>query len=327
MRADRLLSILLLLQVHRRLTAGDLARRLEVSARTIHRDMEALSVAGVPVHAERGAGGGWVLAEDYRTDLTGLDAAEVRALVLARSPRLLADLGLGRAGEAALIKLLAALPAARRRDLEEARQRLHVDASGWDRPEEAALALPTLQAAVWRERKLRFTYGRADGSVVERLVDPLGLVAKGRVWYLVAAVEDGQIRTYRASRVREAAVTDEACTRPSDFDLAEYWARAAADFRAGLPRYPATVRVAPEALARARHGRGYTTIEEIGPPDEAGWTELRLNCQTEDEACAYVLGFGARLEVLEPPALRERIIDLAAGVADLYARRGHTAPR
>ena len=153
MRADRLLSILLLLQVHQRMTTRDLAKRLEVSERTIHRDMEALSTAGIPVAAERGTDGGWFLLEEYRTNLTGLNEAEIQALFVKPS-RLLADLGLGKASEAAFIKLLAALPSMYRRDAEYIRQRIHVDMSGWRRSEEAIPCLPTLQEAIWQERKV-----------------------------------------------------------------------------------------------------------------------------------------------------------------------------
>src|SRR5262249_53478914 len=156
------------------------------SERTIHRDMGALGAAGVPVTAERGTGGGWRLIEGYRTNLTGLNAAEIRALFLAKPPRLLADLGLDKAAEAALIKLLAALPSGSRQGAEDIRQRIHVDVPGWGRGAESVPCLPALQEAIWQERRARITYEREDATV-ERLVDPLGLVAKGRVWYLVAA--------------------------------------------------------------------------------------------------------------------------------------------
>ena len=320
MRADRLLSILLLLQVNRRMTARELAGRLEVSQRTIYRDMEALSAAGVPVYAERGAAGGWVLPEAYRTDLTGLGETEIRALFLARPPRLLADLGLDTASDGALVKLLAALPAAQRRDAEYARQRIHIDTSGWNRPEEAVPCLPTLQEAVWRDRQLRLTYGRSDGAAVDRLVDPLGLVAKGSVWYLVAAVA-GEVRTYRVARVQAADIVDQPCVRPRDFDLAAYWAQSSAEFKATLPRYPVTVRVAPAALPLVQRGGAYARVEQIGPPRADGWTELHLLCETEDEACAYVLSFGTQVAIVAPPGLRQRVVDLAARVVEFYAYR------
>ncbi|HEX8186484.1 MAG TPA: YafY family protein, partial [Blastocatellia bacterium] len=218
MRADRLLSIMLLLQVHRRITARELASRLEVSERTIHRDMDALSGAGIPVFAERGSGGGWALMEEYRTNLTGLNKDEIQALFLVNPSRLLADLGLGKASDAALIKLRAALPSVSRDEAEYARQRIYVDLAGWNHSQETIPHLPALQEAIWRERKLRFTYERTGCDGVERLVDPLGLVAKGSAWYLVAAVE-GETRSYRISRVKDVEIMDEPCARPEGFDL------------------------------------------------------------------------------------------------------------
>lgn len=319
MRADRLLSILLLLQVHRRLTARELARRLEVSERTIHRDMEALSAAGIPVVAERGAGGGWMLVENYRTNLTGLNEAEIQALFVASPPRLMADLGLEKASEGALIKLLAALPSMSRRGAEYARQRIYVDTGGWRQPDESYPFLQTIQEAIWQERKLRLTYRRSDGAGVERLVDPLGLVAKGSVWYLVAAVE-GEMRTYRVSRVQNAVLTGEPCVRPPDFDLAAYWVQSTAEYKAHLPRYPATVRVDPDILPRIRSGGHYTSIEREHPPDADGWVRLDMNLEVEENACEYVLSFGSQVEVLEPQSLREKILRLADSILALYNR-------
>jgi predicted DNA-binding transcriptional regulator YafY len=214
MRADRLLSILLLLQAHQRMTARDLAQRLEVSERTILRDMSALGSAGIPVRAERGVGGGWMLLDSYRTTLTGLKEVEIQALFLTRPQRLLADLGLDKAAEVGLLKLLAALPSASRRGAQDISQRIHVDVGGWRRAEEATPQLPILQEAVWQERRLRMVYQRGDESVVERVVDPLGLVAKGSVWYLVAGVE-GEPRSYRVSRVQQASQLEEPCRRKS----------------------------------------------------------------------------------------------------------------
>jgi len=322
-RADRLLSIMLLLQARGRLTARDLAERLEVSERTIHRDMAALSGAGVPVYAERGAGGGWALLDDYRTDLTGLNEAEVQALFLAAPPRLLADLGLRRAGDGALIKLLAALPAMSRRGAEDARERIYVDPSGWRRSEESAPCLPTVQEAVWQGRQLRLTYRKGDETVeaMERLVDPLGLVAKGSVWYLVAAVA-GEPRTYRVSRISAATLCDRPCARPPDFDLAAYWARSSAGFAARLPRYPMTLRVAPDVLPHLADAARSTwaRVENVGLPEADGWSTARVLGETEEEACALVLRFGAGVEVVEPPELRGRVIGLAAGIVDFYAR-------
>ncbi len=320
MRADRLLSILLLLQVHERLTAKELATKLEVSERTIHRDMEALGAAGIPVFAERGTGGGWSLLESYRTNLTGLKETEVQALFLTTPARLLADLGLGKASEAAFIKLLAALPSIYRRDAEYMRQRIHVDLSGWRRSEEAVPFLPTLQDAVWQERRLHLTYQRSDGINVERLVDPLGLVAKGNLWYLVAAI-DGEMRTYRVSRVQDAWLTDERCIRPDRFDLAAYWEQSSVSFVANLPRYPVTVRVNPDTLPRMRYAGRFSRIEHVAEPDADGWVTISILFELEEDACEYVLSFGPQIEVLEPQSLRDKVIELAKRLVEFYANR------
>jgi predicted DNA-binding transcriptional regulator YafY len=317
MRADRLLSILLLLQVHSRLTARELAKRLEVSERTIHRDMEALSIAGVPVMAERGIGGGWCLLEEYRTNLTGLTEAEIQTVFLMQPSRLLADLGLHQASEAALIKLLAALPALSRRSAEYVRQRIHVDTASWHRPDETVPYLPTLQDAIWQERKLQLSYLRNDDTTVERLVDPLGLVAKGSIWYLIASVE-GEMRTYRVSRVQCATMTEQSFVRPPGFDLAAYWEQSSADFKANLPRYAATVRVSPAILSYMRHVSRYARIISAEPPDANGWIQLSMQFDGEHNACEYVLSFGPQIEVLEPPELREKVIQAAEGVVALY---------
>jgi predicted DNA-binding transcriptional regulator YafY len=322
MRADRLLSILLLLQANQRLTARELAKRLEVSERTIHRDMEALGMAGVPVTAERGTGGGWSLLEGYRTNLTGLNEAEILALLLARSSRLLADLGLRQAGEAALIKLLAALPALSRRNAEYARQRLHIDGAGWHEAAEAVPYLLPIQEAIWQERRLSLTYQRGDGTTVERLVDPLGLVAKGSVWYLVAAV-DGDARNYRVSRVQDIQATGEPCTRPPDFNLAAYWEQSTADFKANLPRYLATLRADASIVSYMRVVDRYARVEHASPPDADGWVTLSMLFEEEHNACEYVLRFGAQVEVVEPPALRERVIRTAESIVAFYAQQSH----
>ncbi|HEU5199307.1 MAG TPA: YafY family protein [Ktedonobacterales bacterium] len=319
MRADRLLSILLLLQVHRRITARDLAKRLEVSERTIHRDMEALSVAGVPVVAGRGTGGGWGLLEAYRTNLTGLNEAEIQAIFLSGPPRLLADLGLDKAAQAALIKLLAALPSLSRRNAEEIRQRIYVDAAGWRQPGETIPFLPRLQEAIWLERALRFSYRRGDGSVVERVVEPLGLVAKGSIWYLVAAIE-GEFRSYRVSRVQDATLTDEPFIRPPGFDLAAYWEQATVEFKANLPRYPAVVRADPAILPRMRQESHYTRIQEVGPPEADGWVTVNILFEEEHSAREYVLSFGPQIEVIEPPALREQVLQAAKDIVARYTR-------
>ena len=320
MRADRLLSIVLLLQAHRQLTSRELAGRLEVAERTIHRDMEALSAAGIPVVAERGAGGGWSLLGEYRTNLTGLNEAEVQSLFVTKPPRLLADLKLEKAAERALLKPLAALPSIYRRGAERARQRIYVDVTGWHRPEEAVPLLPVLQEAIWLERKLHFTYQSGVGcNAIERLVDPLGLVAKGSVWYLVAAV-GGEVRSYRVSRVQNAKLMEEPCVCPAGFELAAYWEQSAAKFKANLPRYHATMRARPDIVHRLSFGGRFARIEEMGQRDKGGWVPVSLRFDVEEMACEYALSFGPAIEVVEPESLREKVLEAAKIVAALYTR-------
>jgi predicted DNA-binding transcriptional regulator YafY len=320
MRADRLFSIVLLLQSYRQLTARDLARRLEVSERTIHRDMDALSGAGIPVVAERGTGGGWSLLGEYRTNLTGLNEAEIQSLFVTKPSRLLADLNLEKAAEGALLKLLAALPSVYRRGAEYARQRIHVDVTGWNRAEEAVPLLHLLQEAIWQERRLRMTYDRGECGAVERLVDPLGLVAKGSVWYLVAAV-DQVVRSYRVSRIESAEQLDEPCVRPTDFDLASFWEQSAAQFRAHLPSYRTTVRVRPEIIPRMRYAGRFARVERTGDIDDEGWVQVSLRFDVEEMACEYALSFGTQLEVLEPLELREKVVEAAKSVVAFYTQR------
>ena len=321
MRADRLLSIVLLLQAHRQLTSRALAERLEVSERTIHRDMEALSVSGIPVVAERGASGGWSLLGEYRTNLTGLNEAEIQSLFVTQPPKVLADLRLKKASEGALLKLLAALPSMYRQGAEQARRRIHIDTGGWSRHEEAVPLLPVLQDAIWSERKLRFTYQRGpDCDAVEREVDPLGLVAKGSAWYLVAAV-DGDIRSYRIARISEARVLDEPAAAPAGFDLGSYWQQSTTAFKTALPNYTAKFRVAPDAFLRLRFAGRFARVGEPEQTDEHGWVQVNVGFDVEEMACEYALSFGAKLEVLEPRSLREKVIAAAQEVVEFYGHR------
>ena len=319
MRADRLLSILLLLQVHRRVTARELAKRLEVSERTILRDMDALSGVGVPVVAERGAGGGWSLLESYQTKLTGLSAAEIQSLFLARPPRLMADLGLQHEADAAMIKLQASLPAASRQHADFARQRILVDTRGWRDPAESVACLPILFDALWRERQVRFVYTRVLGEPGERIVHPLGLVAKGSAWYLVARVErpEEDLRTYRLSRIREAAILDQPFASLAGFDLAAYWERSAADFREKLPRYYATFLASRAVMQWVRY-RGWRLEEEIADAADTQSVRIRLRFDAEEEAIQFALSFGGQIEAIEPPELRARVVAGAQAIVERY---------
>jgi predicted DNA-binding transcriptional regulator YafY len=275
-----------------------------------------LSIAGVPVIAERGANGGWSLLEAYRTNLTGLNQAEIQALFLTQ-PRLLTDLGLRQAAEGALVKLLASLPTPQRQDAEFMRARIHVDGAGWKQNVENVPCLPAIQDALWREKKVRLLYERSDQVCVERIADPLGLVAKSGAWYLIAGVE-GEIRTYRISRVQNATILDEPSSRPDGFDLAGYWAQSKVDFQAGLPRYPARFRIATSIFPFFQGMLRYARVEKVEPPDANGWQIVDIVFDVEDEALLYGSGYGGLVEVLEPLDLREKIVDQARALLAVY---------
>jgi len=283
--------------------------------------MEALSAAGFPVFAERGSGGGWMLVEGYRTNLTGLNRDEIQALFITKPLRLLADLGLEKASDAALLKLSAALPSSHRDSAEQARQRIHIDMSGWNRSNESIEFLPAIQEAIWQERKLRLTYQRGgECDPVERLADPLGLVAKGSVWYLVSAV-DGDLRSYRVSNISGIEKTGEPCVRPKGFDLSKFWEESTASFKASLPEYQTTVRVAPDAYPFLRFAGRFARILETGSPDSEGWINVKLRFDVEEMAIGYALSFGAKLEVLEPEILRTKVIEEARNLIGFYENK------
>src|SRR5207302_6302108 len=218
MKATRLLSELMLLQAHGRLSSRELAERLEISERTAHRDMEALSEAGVPVFALRGAQGGWELAKGWRTKVPGLDEAELRGLLMAQ-PSALGDPRLAAAAERAFGKLMAALPGSMREQAESIRARLHIDPSGWRPSSEDISMLPIVQDAVARDVELSFLYTKADGEAASRTVEPLGVVCKQTVWYLVARAPAG-MRTFRISRMSQVVALAVSFKRPANFDLA-----------------------------------------------------------------------------------------------------------
>jgi predicted DNA-binding transcriptional regulator YafY len=317
MKSDRLVSTLMLLQAHGRLTARAVAERLEVSLRTVHRDMESLCAAGVPVYALRGARGGWQLDENWRTRVPGLDRAELEALLLAQ-PRVVGDSRLTRAAERALDKLMAALPPDLRDAAATLRQRLHVDASGWAGVPEDLSLLPVVQDAVSLERRLALRYrpkGRESGL---RTVDPLGLVAKGSAWYLVAHTADG-FRSYRVSRIEDARVLDEAAVRPPGFDLAAWWRSSTEELRRNWTRYEATLHLSPSAARSVTRWRPAVAVEAEDEAD--GWRTLRVPFDDEGQACFVVLGLGAGVDVVEPASLRERA---AAEMRAALARRRRT---
>ena len=319
MRASRLVSLLLLLQARGRATAAELAAELEVSVRTVHRDVEALAESGVPIYADRGPHGGIRLVDGYRTRLTGLTADEAEALFLSGLPGPAAELGLGTVVAAARLKVLAALPGELRGRATRLVERFHLDAAGWFQAGEPVPCLATLAEGVWESRVVDVEYNRGAEAVARRL-EPLGLVLKAGVWYLVAQVS-GQPRTYRVSRVASATLGAEGFDRPPAFDLAAFWTKSSSAYEREAPRVDVTVRVHPDRLDRLRSavgGQAVEAAERLSEPDPDGWTRLRLRLDWPDDVAAQLLAAGSSIEVLDPPAIRDGVTRIARRILDRY---------
>lgn len=318
MRAGRLLSMLILLQLRGRLSAEALAREFEISVRTVYRDMDALSAAGAPVYAERGRNGGFALLDGYRTRLTGLSDEEGQALVLAGAGRAAADLGRGAALSSARLKLMAAMPAGTASGADRTAQRFHLDPEPWYRSAATPATLPDLSRAVWDARRIRIRYRRWQGEV-ERTLDPLGLVMKAGVWYLAAA-ERGSARAYRADNILSLAVLDEAARRPARFELADWWSDWTRDFETRLLSHTAEVRLSAAGLRRLADvsQAAAEVARRDGRPESDGWTHAVIPVEDDPVTTGWMLHLGPEVEVIGPPSLRVAVIAALRAAARLY---------
>ncbi|MGV9307181.1 helix-turn-helix transcriptional regulator [Nonomuraea sp. NPDC003727] len=316
MRASRLLSLLLLLQTRGRMTATELAEELEVSVRTVYRDVEALSAAGVPVYADRGPAGGYQLLDGYRTRLNGLTAAEASSLFLAGLPGPAAELGLAELAANAELKLLAALPPEPRSQAARMRERFHLDVPSWYRNADDVPHLTEVAEAVWDQRPLRMSYQRWGRQVVERVVHPYGLVLKGGSWYMVAAPPGDPPRTYRVSRVLSLETLDGTFEHPQGFDLAEFWRLYAKEFREKMYKAKAVIRVAPGAESLLDYTMSITV--ELPEPDPDGWRTVTVPIESVPHARWLLLRMGASVEVLAPAELRDLMRETVAELGKMY---------
>jgi len=329
MRASRLLSILMVLQTRGRVTAEALAAEFEVSVRTIYRDIEELSAADVPVYADRGPNGGFQLLDGYRTKLTGLSPAEAETLFLAGLPGPAAELGLADVLTAAQLKLTAALPERVRATANRVAARFHLDPVGWFRSADEARLLPAIAKAVWNETCLDVRYKKRGAGSVVRKLQPLGLVLKAGIWYLVARAGDQQ-RTYRVSNFLEMSVGDERFERPKDFDLVRFWTMSSRAYEVGLYRSEAILRVSPSGMPKLDQlGSVVAQVaaETAALPDRDGWVRVVIPIESIDQAAADLIRLGTDAEVLEPAELRWRIAENAQALSALYSRRKMTVPR
>lgn len=320
MRADRLLSLLMLLQTRGQMSARELAEELEVSERTIYRDVIALSVSGVPVYASRGPGGGVRLIDEYRTTLTGLTTEETRALFTMSIPAPLVQLGMDETFKGALLKLSASLPNTRRSDEERTRQRILLDSSWWFQSEQAVPCLQTIQEALFQDRRLRIKV-RWDffSTEFEQDAEPYGLVAKANIWYLVYG-RGGTPHVTRVSQIVEAEILPENFTRPPEFQLDAFWRRWCTEYES-QPPFCTRIRVSREALpmlAEYVGDRARRQLTRTLTPDADGWVTLELPFESLIAARSRLLGLGRAVEVLEPESLRKSLIDFAEQIVAFY---------
>lgn len=330
MRASRLLSVLLLLQSRGRMSAQALAKESGVSVRTILRDIEHLGESGVPVTAERGRTGGFSLLDGWRTRLTGLTSHEAQALFMGGLPGPAKELGLGEALASAQLKLLATLPEGWQHDARRVGARFHLDPVPWYRSAARANHLPAVSGAVWDERRLKVRYESWAG-VVERTLEPLGLVLKAGEWYLVArpgAGRGSEPRTYRLSNILDLVVDDVRFARPAAFDLAAYWAESTARFEREIQRGTAVVRATSRGLKQLR-ATGAAVAAAIDAArlekDRAGRFRVEIPIESVEHAAATLLPLGAEVEVLEPVALRARLVAMAEAVLRAYGASERSA--
>jgi predicted DNA-binding transcriptional regulator YafY len=319
MRASRLLSILLMLQTRGRLTAESLAATFEVSVRTVYRDIEQLSAAGVPVYADRGPGGGFQLLDGFRTKLTGLTENEAESLFLSGLPGPATQLGLADQLMSAQLKITAALPERSRAGAQKTAQRFHLDPVDWFKSPDQARLLPALADAVWNETEIEIAYRRGS-SVATRRLHPLGLVLKAGTWYVVAERSEER-RTYRVSNIESLMPTGARFTRPKEFDLVRYWTESSRAFEVGLYREQAVLRASPRGLRRLER-LGNTVVEAArdtaGEPDAEGWVRITIPIESHDQAAIDLLLLGNEAEVV-PRELRRRVAAAAQAMAKINA--------
>lgn len=338
MRASRLVSVLLLLQSRGKMTAQQLADILEVSVRTIYRDVESLSAAGIPVYGDAGPDGGYQLLGGYRTRLDGLSAPEAEALWLAGMPHAAAELGLGTVLAAAQLKLRAALPAELRDRATTIGERFHLDAPGWYYDGDSSPYLATVADAVWNQHRIEIRYRRwVAPTDVTRTLDPHGIVLKAGKWYLVArdataapAAAIPTFRTYRINHILGLTVLGERFDRAADFVLAAFWASSVAGFRAGLWQGEARIRLSAEGRDRMAEMMSPAVISAAdataSAPDESGWITAVVPIESLVHAHQDFLRLGAEVEVLEPEALREWLAGTARSLAAIYAQAASPQP-
>jgi predicted DNA-binding transcriptional regulator YafY len=320
MRADRLISIVMLLQTRERMTAEELSQELEVSPRTIYRDITALNIAGIPIYSDRGPGGGIALLESYRTSLTGMSEDEAKALFMMSIPQALVDLGYSQKLKSALLKLAVAMPAGQQMMQAHTQQRIYLDSTPWTQKDEPAPHIGIIHHAVWQDKLVRLVYQGNFDTQIEAEIAPLGLVAKMNTWYLVG-MDRGYVRVIKIEDILRVDILDQVFTRDKDFNLATFWKEWCKASQERRSVYIVQIKVAPELFSKLHLYLGEVakyTISDTEPVDSKGWRVVIILFENFFRARESILNFGNAAEVLEPEALKLSVIDFAKQIVDFY---------
>ncbi len=317
MRADRLISILILLQANKKLTANELSKKLEVSVRTIYRDIDILSGIGVPVFAEKGVNGGIGLLGDYKTSLTGINKNELLSLFIPTSDKILEDLGVENLKYSAMLKILGNSSPNELTNYENMQNYIYIDMNTWS--ETGIIVnvdlLSTIQNAIWSTKLLKILYRKTDHTK-EAVLNPLGLVCKRSIWYLIAINED-IIKTYKVSSIESARLLDQAFIRPKDFDLRSYWHSSTKNFKVSIPKHCFTFKVNPRILHQIKE-RPFITIQDI--TENEGGVYIKINFDAQWQGVEFAFGYGKDIEIIEPMEAIAEIKKKAEEVIGLYER-------
>lgn len=315
MRADRLISILMLLQIHKKLTASELSERLEVSVRTIYRDIDTLSGIGVPIVADKGINGGIKLIGNYKTSITGINKNELFSLFLPTGDKILEDLGIEKLKDSTILKILGETSSEDLREFENLQNYIYIDMNTWNEPNTMLNTdiLSLLQNSIWNSKSLKIIY-RKTAEVKEVELNPLGLVCKRGTWYLVA-INNHIIKTYKVTSIESALLMPNAFTRPDNFNLKSYWIDSTKNFKSLIPKYTFTFKVNPKVLNNIKE-RPFITISETLHKDDDIYLKIKFDSLWQGVEFAF--GYGKSIEIIEPMEAISEIKRKAEEVLELY---------
>ncbi|WP_019004241.1 helix-turn-helix transcriptional regulator [Cohnella laeviribosi] len=321
MRADRLISILMHLQLKGRMTAKELSQLLEVSERTIYRDMDALSAAGVPIHADSGLGGGFTLSADYRAKVDGLNTSEIHALFMRMNEQPFKRLGFHYSLNSAFLKILNNLSDQHRMAAEWIRNRVFLDMEGWRGQQEKPDLMERVRQSVWEQRQAQMVYADRRHFKHELTLDPYGLVLKEGMWFLVGKA-DGNIRAFRMARIESFRLTENSFDRPDDFDLEAYWRLWTKEYVSRHARYSVVLQTDAETLPLICRMNGVLKVKvrEDAEGAKDGRIEVQASFEHPDAAVSSVFSLAGRVDVIAPQELRDRICEQAARLVKQYSR-------